>query len=124
MLSLEGNTGPYLQYTHTRAASILAKAGRWRESYRIKKLIAEEKRLLKLLEKFPLLVKSAAEDMRPYYLCNYAYELAVAFNRFYQKCPVLKAKDKREFRLTLVKKTKEVLSTTLKLIGIEPLEKM
>jgi arginyl-tRNA synthetase len=126
MLSFEGNTGPYLQYAHTRCASILKKAKKWKLNFRIEKLAEGEKRLIKELMKFSGVVEQAAREMRPHYICNYAYDLSTVFSNFYQSCPVLKAEnDKlRNFRLSLVYAAKNILKDCLNLVGMEALEKM
>lgn len=126
MLSFEGNTGPYLQYAHTRCASILKKAGEWEPNFEVKELKKEEKKLVKLLAQFPKIVEQAAKDMRINYICNYAYELATTFSTFYQFCPVLKAEtgEQKNFRLSLVAATKATLKNALSLLGITALEKM
>ena len=126
MLSLKGNTAPYLQYAYTRCSGILRKAKKWKITLRINKLTNEEKQLLKTLAKFNSIVKSAAKDMRPHYICNYCYELATNFDKFYEFCPVLKAEDKnvKNFRLTLVQIVRDVLKTSLNLLGIKTLERM
>jgi arginyl-tRNA synthetase len=70
-------------------------------------------------------VLHAVKDLRPHYICNYAYELATTFNNFYQQCPVLKAeRGQKELRLMLVAATKTVLANALNLIILEALEKM
>jgi len=126
MLSFEGDTGPYLQYAYVRANKILLKAGKWNENYNIDKLKKQEINLVKKLMKFPDIVKSSGEDMRPHYICNYAYELSYLFSDFYHACPVLKAETKklRDFRLTLVKATKITLKNSLSLLGIDTPKKM
>jgi arginyl-tRNA synthetase len=125
MLSLQGDTGPYLQYACVRCKGILEKAGKWKPKYKIKELKEEEKNLIKLILKFSKVVKDAAEDFRPNYICNYAFDLATAFDKFYEVCPVLKAeKGVKEFRLTLVDSTRKILEKCLDLIGIQVVEKM
>lgn len=126
MLSFEGDTGPYLQYAHTRCCGILKKAGKWEPSFEVSKLKKQEKELVKLLARFPEVVGDAAKDMKPHYICSYVFDLATAFDRFYEFCPVLKAENEKlkNFRLTLVSATKNVLKNSLNLMGIEPLEKM
>jgi len=124
MLSFDGNTGPYLQYAHTRCSSILKKAGKWKPNYSVE-VNEHEKELLKTIMKFPEAVEHAAKEMKPYLICNYAYELATTFANFYEKCPVLKAEqDTKNFRLTLVQATKIGLEKSLNLIGIQVPEKM
>jgi len=134
-LAMEGNTGPYIQYAHTRCCSILKKSGSSQKTKKsknkkiknisVKNLGEQEKQLLKKLSQFPEVVQHAAKDLRPHYVCNYAYELATAFNNFYQNCPVLTAGgDVKDFRLSLVAATKNVLAAALNLIVMEALEKM
>jgi arginyl-tRNA synthetase len=124
-LELEGNTGPYLQYAHTRCRGILEKAGKWKPNFKIEKMTEEEKQLVKTLARFTEVVEQAAKDLRPHYICNYAYELATALDKFYEFCPVLKANEKlKNFRLALVDATRIVLENSFNLLGIEAPEKM
>jgi arginyl-tRNA synthetase len=126
MLKLEGDTGPYLQYAHTRCAGILRKAKKWKPVFKTEEMSESEKDLIRTLARFSRIVEEAGRDFRPHYICNYAYQLATIFDRFYEKTPVLKAEseEKKRFRLTLVHATKIVLGKCLKLLGIEPLERM
>lgn len=126
MLSFEGNTGPYIQYAHTRCANILNKVKKWDLGFVIEKLTDEEKKLIKELTRFSTVIEHSARDMRPHYICNYAYDLATVFSNFYQSCPVLKAENEklRNFRLTLVQATKNILKDCSNLLGIEAVEKM
>jgi arginyl-tRNA synthetase len=125
-LMLEGNTGPYLQYAHTRCNGILNKAKKWKENFVNENLTCEEEKIVKKLSEFSDVVKQALRDFRPHYLCNYAYDLATTFSEFYHLCPVLKAENKklRDFRLSLVKATKITLKNCLTLLGIDTPEKM
>jgi len=125
-LQLEGNTGPYLQYAHTRSDGILKKAKKWKVNFENENLSKEEKKVIKKLIEFPDIVEQALRDLKPHYICNYAYELADIFSEFYHACPVLKADTKklRDFRLTLVKATKITLKNSLSLLGIDTPEKM
>ena len=124
-LKLEGDTGPYLQYAHTRCAGILRKAGKWKPSFKAEDLSEQEKILIKTLIRFPEVIEQAVKDFRPHYICNYIFELATVFDKFYEFNPVLKAESKKKnFRLTLVQATKIVLKNALELLGIEALEKM
>ncbi|MEM5802262.1 MAG: arginine--tRNA ligase [Candidatus Aenigmatarchaeota archaeon] len=126
MLSFEGNTGPYIQYAYTRCMGILKKAKAFTHHFRALKLNDIEKKLVKELLRFNSIIKNAAEEMKPHYICNYAYDLVSTFNLFYEKVPVLTAEDTttRNFRLTLVDATRQVLMNCLKLMGIKALEKM
>jgi len=126
VLSLEGDTGPYLQYAYVRCASILKKVKKIRKNFFVEKLDEKEKILIKKISQFPQVIEQAAKDLRPNYICNYAYDLAVAFNNFYENCPVLNIEDRKRknFRLTLVLATEIVLKSILKLIGIEVPQKM
>lgn len=125
-LQLEGNTGPYLQYAHTRCNGILKKTRGWKVNFENKNLVEEEKKLIKKLMEFPDVVEHSLRDFRPHYICNYAYELATIFSEFYHSCPVIRAETKelRHFRLTLVKATKITLKNSLSLLGIETPERM
>jgi arginyl-tRNA synthetase len=121
-LKLEGNTGPYIQYTITRANSVLRKGGKFKQTFS-SELAEEEKDLIKLLQNFEEVIVHSAKDYKPHYIANYAYDLATSFNSYYEKVQILKSKEKN-FRLTLVKAVKEVLEKSLCLLGIEVPEKM
>ncbi|MDD5710607.1 MAG: arginine--tRNA ligase [Candidatus Colwellbacteria bacterium] len=125
MLSLEGNSGPYLQYTYARLKNILRKA---RVVPKLKASALEENRdfaiVMKLAE-FPEVLKRASQFYMPHYLANYLYELAKKANSFYQSEPVLSSTPEfRNVRLNLVKETVKILKTGLNLLGIETVEKM
>ncbi len=126
IVQFEGDTGPYVQYAHTRCLGILRKAKSYKKVFYLNKMNEHEERLLKTIMKFNSVIENSAKDMRPHYICNYAYQLATVFSNFYQTTPVLKADDRKtkNFRLTLVDATKEVLSKSLKLIGMQLPEKM
>ena len=128
MLSFEGNTGPYLQYAHTRCSSILEKAGNWKptKTIKVKELKNEEKELVKMLADFPTIVMQAANEMKINLVCNYAYDVATAFSTFYNACPVLKAEtaELKNFRLALVAAAKTVLKNALTILGMDAIEKM
>jgi arginyl-tRNA synthetase len=126
MLSLEGDTGPYIQYAHVRANKILEKAGKWKDNFYVKDLCSEEKFLVKKLMQFPETIAQSVEDMRPHYICNYARDLSDIFTNFYHSCPVIKAgtEELKNYRLTLVDATKIVLKNCLRLLGIDTPKQM
>ena len=96
MLALSGNTAPYLQYAYARIRSIFRKA-EWNirtsniQHSNIELAAPEEIALAKHLLNFGLVLEAVAEEYRPNFICNYLYELAGHFTRFYENCPVLKA---------------------------------
>ncbi|MEM7821319.1 MAG: arginine--tRNA ligase [Candidatus Aenigmatarchaeota archaeon] len=123
-IRFEGDTGPYIQYAYTRCSSIMRKA-RKIEGIEVKNITENEKELIKKISEFPKVLENASRELRPHYICNYAYELATRFDRFYEFCPVLKAENEiRNFRLALVDLTRKILKNCLELLGIKPLEKM
>jgi arginyl-tRNA synthetase len=135
LLSLSGNTAPYLQYACTRIRSIFRKAA-LNESEFLKSLGSDaenileldsdfEKKLVRHLLNFGLVLESVLEDQRPNYLCNYLFELAGHYTSFYENCPVLKSEGStRNSRLILCSLTRQVLERGLFLLGIETPEKM
>lgn len=129
MLSLQGNTAPYLQYGYARIRSIFRKAGEATNNQspiRAAQLGApEELALAKHLLNFGMTLEAVAEDYRPNFLCNYLYDLSGHFARFYEACPVLKAEPaERASRLVLCDVTARVLKQGLNVLGIEVLEQM
>lgn len=131
-ITFEGNTGPYLMYTHARIRGILRKSGIRNLEADINfksgslNLKPEEISVLRKLIKFPEVVAQVAEDCLPNLLCNYLFELAQIFNSFYQEIPVLQEADqeKKNFRLQLITATAQVLKNGLYLLGIDAPEEM
>lgn len=114
-VSLEGNSGPYLQYAYARARSILAKAGS--PGTEMADLQAAERSLVRKLTEYPEVVALAATELLPHHIATYLYELAQAFNRFYEHNRVIG--DAREAtRLTLVASYADTLQAGLALLGI------
>ncbi|MDO4870578.1 MAG: arginine--tRNA ligase [Candidatus Saccharibacteria bacterium] len=120
-VSLQGNSGPYLQYAHARACSILAKATAQSSDQLVCE--ADERRLLQKMTEFPEVVERAGREYMIHGICHYLYELAQEFNHFYEHNRVIG--DQREaIRLKLVKKYRDILANGLNLLGIEAPEKM
>lgn len=127
MVATTGDTGPYLQYAHARAAKILRKAAA--HEYTVGPISVltepEEQTLSLLLSRFGEVVDSVADTLQPHRLCGYLYELASAMSVFYEKCQVLKsAGEVRSSRLALCAATKKVLALGLDLLGIEAPDRM
>ena len=126
MLSFEGNTAPYLMYAYARIRSILRKQESGLENIQITTATeaAERNLLLKILQ-LPEIVDMVARDCYPNFLCNYLYELAGLFMRFYESCPILTAEPElRDSRLALSALAAATLQQGLGLLGIETLEQM
>jgi arginyl-tRNA synthetase len=126
-LRFEGDTGPYLQYTHARAAAILRKS----KIKSVKKYDAtlltdpRELAVMKLLAQYPAHLAKGARDLRPHVMAGYLHYLADAFNEFYQSVPVLRADPKLKLaRLKLVECVKTVMAAGLSILAIEAPEKM
>jgi arginyl-tRNA synthetase len=130
MLSFDGNTAPYLMYAHSRIRSILRKAQGVHadlalavEQIRID-APDERKLALELLE-FPNTVVRVGETSQPHRLCQHLFQVATAFTRFYDNCPVLGAPPGvRASRLVLCALTARVLKCGMSLIGVEAPEQM
>ena len=124
-LSFDGNTGPYVQYTYARSASLLRKfdgdtdkAGKYEKG-----LLPEEKALIKTLSVFPCKVLAALNDYEPFIISRYALEVCSAFNVFYHNCGILRAEeDEKLFRMKLVKSVYGILGKCLDLLTIKRTE--
>lgn len=126
MLSLQGNTAPYLQNAYVRIRSIFRKAGEdFRPPNELVLTEPAELLLAKRLAQFAETVPQVLNDFRPNILANYLFELANAFHAFYEACPVLKADEPaRATRLALCELTARVLQRGLDLLGIQVPERM
>jgi len=126
MLSLQGNTAPYLQNAYVRIRSIFRKAGE--AQTKIDRLVLVEPaeiNLAKRLCQFAEVVPQVLNDFRPNILANYLFELANSFHTFYEACPVLKSEEPvRGSRLALSDLAGRVLQCGLDLLGIKVPEKM
>jgi arginyl-tRNA synthetase len=130
MLALNGNTAPYLQYAYARIQSIFRKGDIQSPASgmppgALTLSAPEELALAKHLLNFGLTLEAVADEYRPNFLCNYLYDLAGQFTRFYENCPVLKSEGStRDSRLVLCDLTAKVLKRGLGALGIEILEQM
>lgn len=128
-LSFEGDTGPYIQYTYARIQSILKKSKLEAElPSKVDYAVLgneEEVELLKLLFVYTDILTHCVDGYNPAYLCTYLLQLSQAFNEFYHKRRVLKAKDDvKEARLVLISSIAKVIKNGLNLLGIDVLYKM
>lgn len=120
-VSLEGNSGPYLQYAHARARSILAKADHAPAA--ITSLEPGERSLARKIGEYSEVVQRASDDLMPHHICTYLYELAQVFNRFYEHNRVI-GDERQAIRLQLVQLYADILRDGLGLLGIEAPERM
>jgi arginyl-tRNA synthetase len=125
-LSFEGNTGPYLQYTHARINGILRKVEGEPKIADDIKIEAPDLAVLRKLNQFPEIIEIVAQSYVPNILCNYLFELSQSFNSFYEASPIMKEEDQaqKNFRLALITATAQVLKNGLNLLGIEAPEEM
>ena len=127
-LSLEGDSGPYLQYAYARTKSVLAKAKEsnyelgimnyeWREG---------EKKLIRIISRWPDILRSAQENLVPQAVCTYLIELAGEFNSFYASNQIINPDDKQttEMRLALTEALAQTLANGLWTLGVPVLDKM
>lgn len=119
-ISFEGDTGPYLQYTHARASSVLRKAVK---KAKAGALAAQELPIVKKLAEFPEAAAKAAKELKPNVVTTYLAELAALFNSYYHENNVI-GSENEESRLALVGAVKGVLGAGMKLLNIEPIERM
>jgi arginyl-tRNA synthetase len=125
MLNLEGNSGPYIQYTHARAQSVLNEAGVDQQNLlSIQHTPDNQPKVARLLYRFPEIVEKSADDLSPRHIANYVYRVARSFNTFYGNTKIITDDDTQTYRLLLTAATAQVLENGLKLLGIEAPEKM
>lgn len=117
-VALEGNSGPYLQYAHARACSILQKAPDPEEQQAIESLDADERLLVRKITEYGDVVQKSTRELMPHHICHYLYELAQEFNRFYEKAKVI-GDERESTRLWLVEQYRRTLADGLTLLGID-----
>jgi arginyl-tRNA synthetase len=130
-VSLEGHTGPFIQYSHARIAAIRRKAAElgiaetadWTS---ITELATTEAELVQELARYPAVVAEAARSYSPAVVAQYAYDVAKAYNRFYSEVPIFQEADvlKRSLRVALSARTGETIKVALGLLGIQVPERM
>ncbi len=128
-IDFNGNTGPFIQYSHARICSVLRKA----EAQGMQPALlpealpsAKEIRLIKLMETYPAKVAEAGAAYSPALIANYAYELAKEFNQYYHDTPILKEENTAllRFRLELISAIAKVLVKAMDILGIELPQRM
>lgn len=139
-IDFQGHTGPFIQYTHARIKSVLAKGSELGSSagqigagapdavalLGNRGLEDTELDLIYQLSTFPSVIASAAKEFSPAVVANYAYELAKAYNKFYHEAPILKAEDPavRDFRLQVSVATANIIAKSMNMLGIGVPERM
>lgn len=131
-IDFNGNTGPFIQYTHARIRSIVRK-GVEEQQLNIDVKVGEgiplsdkEREVVKILHSLPETIRQSAENYSPAMVANYAYDLAKAFNSFYQDTPILREPNRNVmlFRVQLCNMVATALKNTMKILGIEVPERM
>ncbi len=130
-IQFQGNTGPFIQYTHARIMSILKRAAQEKidggaalsEDVALSEV---EREGIKLVSEFGLRVQEAAEEYSPAVIAQYVYELAKEYNRFYAECPIFAEEDssKKHFRVVYSRLVADVIRRAMGLLGIEVPEQM
>ena len=124
VLSFEGETCPYVQYTIARCNSVINKVGEPKE-FVVPTLMDEEYEVVSILAKFGEVVESASKNYEPSYVTRYALELAGTFSKFYMNCKIAcEDENLKNFRLSIAKSVKITLTNALNLLGIESVEEM
>ena len=122
-LSFEGETSPYMQYTFARTCSIISKALRLEKSDE-KQITEEAYALVKLLNKFESVVLQSANDYEPCYISKLLLNICSEFNKFYNFNRIIENDKVNVYNLNMTQAVNIVLNNGLKLLGIEPIEKM
>ncbi len=129
-IDFNGNTGPFIQYTHARICSIVRKAEEQglddRKLVEVTSLNEKERTVVKSLHDMPGVIASAADNYSPAMVANYAYELAKNFNSFYQDTPILREEDTsvKTFRVQICAVVAQAIKNTMHILGIDVPERM
>lgn len=124
-VSMDGNSGPYLQYALVRARSILRKTAEAdiQPAGQVEELDHLERNLARMISMYPEAFAQALSDYSPHHICNYLYELAATFNRFYEQSRVI-GNERAEIRVALLKAYESTLSNGLSILGMPQPEQM
>ena len=123
-IDFNGNTGPFVQYTHARICSVLRKAEeqgiKLESELRVSDLQPKEKEIIVMMYGWPMVLNQAAENRSPAMVANFIFDLAKEFNQFYQECSILKEPDadRRMFRLQICDMVAALLRNASELLGI------
>ncbi|MFM6953999.1 MAG: DALR anticodon-binding domain-containing protein, partial [Sphingobacteriaceae bacterium] len=120
-IDFQGNTGPFIQYTHARIQSVLNKASYVASNTTFTgSLKSSERDVLVCLSQYPAMLHAAAQEHSPALVANYTYELAKLYNKFYHEEIILKLEDEelKNFRLSLSAATAKTIKMTMSLLGI------
>jgi arginyl-tRNA synthetase len=129
-IDFNGNTGPFIQYTHARIRSILRKNGNSQPDSSLftlhSSLSDKEIDLIQKMNEFGAAVEQAGKDYSPSGIANYCYEVTKVFNQFYHDYSILNEPDeqKKLFRLVLAKNVAKIIKNAMSLLGIEVPERM
>ena len=128
-IDFNGNTGPFIQYTHARIRSILRKAnesGISTDGFSEARLLPEEIELIKTLTEYPAVIRTAGEQFAPSVIAAYAYDLAKQFNGYYHDHSILKEEcsTTRALRLALAAEVARIIRSAMSLLGINVPERM
>lgn len=129
-IDFQGDTGPFVMYTYTRIRSILRQAENWQrptENVSVDMTLSSgEVQVIKLLNEYETTIEHAAREYNPAAICQYALDLAKAYNRLYNEVSILKESNEsiKKFRLELADSTATCLKSTLSILGIEVVERM
>ncbi len=125
-IDFNGNTGPFIQYTHARIHAILRRAAEVENvEFGNIELDEKEKTVLRLIQKLPEIITDAASNYSPAVVCNYTYEVVKAYNSFYQSMPIFsEEKGAQSFRVKLTRETGDVIAFCLRLLGVRAPSRM
>ncbi|WP_113662650.1 arginine--tRNA ligase [Pedobacter nanyangensis] len=128
-IDFQGNTGPFIQYTHARIKSLLSRASYQfaQADYASIKLTSTELDMIMLLAKYPTEISNAAKAYSPAFIANYLYEVAKLFNKFYHEVPpIIKEEDAavKQHRLNICKIAADVIKAGMSILGIKVPERM